>query len=131
MKTTWLASVSVNPSPPTLLEHKSSPTSSRSSTRPGEGKFSDSNRVEEVLSRIPDQVLEDQQYQNARRNSGRQNAQVELDPALRRLITSMVRRHTELYKAYTEDGEFQEWLNVEMFRVTYRYVVPCLIKGQP
>ena len=43
----------------------------------------------------------------------------------------MVRCHTELYKAYTEDGEFQEWLNVEMFRVTYRYVVPCLIKGQP
>ena len=86
------------------------------------GKFSDSKRVEEVLSPIPDQVLEDQQYQNARRNSGRQNAQVELDSALRRLITSMVRRHTELYKACTEDGEFQEWLNGEMFRVTYRDV---------
>ena len=71
---------------------------------------------------MPDQVLEDQQYQNARRNSGRQNAQVELDSALRRLITSMVRRHTELYKACTEDGEFQEWLNVEMFRVTCRDV---------
>ena len=37
-----------------------------------------------------------------------QNAQVELDSALRRLITSMVRCHTELYKAYTEDGEFQD-----------------------
>ena len=43
----------------------------------------------------------------------------------------MVRSHTELYKPYTEDGEFQEWLNGEMFRVTYRDVVPCLIKGQP
>jgi type I restriction enzyme R subunit len=72
------------------------------------GKFSDSKRVEEVLSRMPGQVLEDQQYQNARKNSGRQNAQVELDSALRRLITSMVRCHTELYKAYTEDGEFQD-----------------------
>ena len=53
-------------------------------------------------------------------NSGRQNAQVELDSALRRLITSMVRCQTELYKAYTEDGEFREWLNGEMFRVTYQ-----------
>ena len=43
MKTTWLASVSVNPSPPTLLEHMRSPTSSRSSTRPGEGSSRTAN----------------------------------------------------------------------------------------
>ena len=24
------------------------------------------------------------------------------------------------YKAYTEDGEFREWLNGEMFRATYQ-----------
>ena len=60
------------------------------------GKFSDSKRVGEVLNRMPEQVLEDQQYQNARKNSGRQNAQVELDSALRRLVTSMVRCQTEL-----------------------------------
>ena len=84
------------------------------------GTFSDSKQVEEVLSRMPGQVLEDQQYQNARKNSGRQNAQVELDSALRRLVTSMVRCQTELYKAYTEDGEFREWLNGEMFRATYQ-----------
>ena len=69
-------------------------------------------------SRFPARFLEDQQYQNARMNSGRQNAQVELNSALRRLVTLMVRCHTELYKAYTEDGEFREWLNAEMFRAT-------------
>ena len=69
---------------------------------------------------VPGQVLEDQQYQNAKNNSGRQNAQVELDSALRRLVTSMVRCQTELYKAHTEDGEFREWLNGEMFRLTYQ-----------
>ena len=52
-------------------------------------------------------------------NSGKQNAQIELDSALWRLITSMVRSQTELYKAYTEDREFREWLNGEMFRATY------------
>ena len=84
------------------------------------GKFSEPERVSKVLNRMPEQVLEDQQYQNARMNSGRQNAQIELDSALRRLVTSMVRCQTELYKAYTEDGEFREWLNGEMFRATYR-----------
>ena len=84
------------------------------------GKFSEPERVSEVLNRMPEQVLEDQQYQNARKNSGRQNAQVELDSALRRLVTSMVRCQTELYKAYTEDGDFREWLNGEMFRATCR-----------
>ena len=84
------------------------------------GKFSDPGRVSEILNRMPEQVLEDQQYQNARKNSGRQNAQVELDSALRRLVTSMVRCQTELYKAYTEDGDFREWLNGEMFRATYQ-----------
>ena len=84
------------------------------------GKFSDPSRISEVLNRMPEQVLEDQQNQNARKNSGRQNAQIELDSALRRLVTSMVRCQTELYKAYTEDGEFREWLNAEMFRATYQ-----------
>ena len=84
------------------------------------GKFSNPSRVSEVLNRMPEQVLEDQQYHNARKNSGRQNAQIELDSALRRLVTSMVRCQTELYKAYTEDGEFREWLNEEMFRATYQ-----------
>ena len=84
------------------------------------GKFSDPGRVSEVLNRMPEQVLEDQQYQNARKNSGRQNAQVELDSALRRLVTSMVRCQTEIYRAYTEDSEFREWLNGVMFQATYQ-----------
>ena len=31
----------------------------------------------------------------------------------------MVKCQTELYKAYTEDGDFREWLNGEIFRATY------------
>ena len=65
---------------------------------------------------MPEQVLEDQQYQNTRKNSGRQNAQVELDSALMRLVTSMVRCQTEVPKAYTGDKDFHEWLNGEMYR---------------
>ena len=39
---------------------------------------------------------------------------------MRRLVTAMVRCQTELYKAYTGDADFREWLNGEMFRATYQ-----------
>ena len=84
------------------------------------GTFSEPERVAEILNRMPDQVLEDEQYRNARTNSDRQNAQIEHDSAVRRLVTAMVRCQTELYKAYTGDADFREWLNGEMFRATYQ-----------
>ena len=84
------------------------------------GIFSEPGRVAEVISRMPGQVLEDDAYRNAKMNSDRQNAQIEHDSAVMRLVTAMVRCQTELYKAYTGDKAFHEWLNGEMFRVTYR-----------
>ena len=84
------------------------------------GTFSEPERVAEILNRMPDQVLEDEAYRNARTNSDRQNAQIEHDSAVRRLVTAMVRCQTELYKAYTGDADFREWLNGEMFRATYQ-----------
>ena len=85
------------------------------------GNFSEPERVAEILNRMPKQVLEDEAYRNAKMNSDRQNAQIEHDSAVRRLVTAMVRCQTELYKAYTGDADFREWLNREMFRMTYQY----------
>ena len=84
------------------------------------GEFTEPERVNEIINQMPNQVLEDEDYRNARMNSGRQNAQIEHDSALRRLITAMVRCQTELYKAYTGNEDFRDWLNGEMFRLTYR-----------
>ena len=84
------------------------------------GIFSEPGRVAEVINRMPGQVLEDDAYRNAKMNSDRQNAQIEHDSAVMRLVTAMVRCQTELYKAYTGDKAFHDWLNGEMFRVTYR-----------
>ena len=81
--------------------------------------FSEPERVAEVINQMPGQVLEDEAYRNAKLNSDRQNAQIEHDSAVRRLITAMVRCQTELYKAYSSDADFREWLNAEMFRLTY------------
>ncbi len=81
--------------------------------------FTDADKVAELIRTIPDQVVADTAYQNARLNSDPQNARIEHDAALRRLITSMVRTNTELFKAYTENPDFRAWLSDQSFWLTY------------
>ena len=81
--------------------------------------FTDADKVAELIRTLPDQVVADTAYQNARRNSDPQNARIEHDAALRRLITSMVRTNTELFRAYTENPDFRAWLSDQMFWLTY------------
>ena len=81
--------------------------------------FTDADKVAKLIRTLPDQVVADTAYQNARRNSDPQNARIEHDAALRRLITSMVRTNTELFRAYTENPDFRAWLSDQMFWLTY------------
>ena len=81
--------------------------------------FTDADKVAELIRTLPDQVVADTAYRNARRNSDPQNARIEHDAALRRLITSMVRTNTELFRAYTENPDFRAWLSDQMFWLTY------------
>ena len=81
--------------------------------------FTDADKVAELIRTLPEQVVADTAYRNARRNSDSQNARIEHDAALRRLITSMVRTNTELFRAYTENPDFRDWLNDQMFWLTY------------
>ena len=79
----------------------------------------DADKVAQLIRTIPGQVVADTAYQNARLISEAQNARIEHDAALRRLITSMVRSNAELYKAYTENPSFRSWLSDQMFWLTY------------
>lgn len=81
--------------------------------------FTDADKVAELIRTLPDQVVADTAYRNARRNSDPQNARIEHDAARRRLITSMVSTNTELFRAYTENPDFRAWLNDQMFWLTY------------
>ena len=81
--------------------------------------FTDADKVAELIRTLPEQVVADTAYRNARRNSDPQNARIEHDAALRRLITSMVRTNTELFRAYTENPDFRARLNDQMFWLTY------------
>ena len=84
------------------------------------GDFTDPDQITKALQGIPEQVANDSAYKNARLNSDPQNARIEHDAALQRLITSMVRNQTELYKRYTENPEFREWLSGQVFWLTNR-----------
>ena len=68
---------------------------------------------------MPDRAKEDEAYQNAKMNSDRQNARIEHDAALRHQVTAILRDSTELYKKYTEDPDFQNWLSGVIFKLTY------------
>ena len=81
--------------------------------------FTDADRVGNLIANFPQQVEADTAYRNARRNSARENARVELDVALRRAIINSLQCSTELYKHYTENADFKRWLHTQIFAATY------------
>ena len=91
--------------------------------------FSNPEHLNEIIKGMPARVNEDEAYQNAKMNSDRQNARIEHDAALKRQITAMLRDNTELYKKFTEDPDFQQWLSEQIFAATYKTIEETT-KGQ-
>ena len=83
------------------------------------GEFTSPDQVAKAIEGIPEGVAADPAYKYAMLNSDAQNARVEHDAALQKLITSMVRTHTELYKQFAENPEFKAWLSNNVFWATY------------
>ena len=84
------------------------------------GLFDDAKRMEErITGEIPRKVSEDQAYQNARKNSDRQNARIEHDEALRRVITSLFSDDAQLFKQFHDNDSFRRWLTDTVFGMTY------------
>ena len=75
-----------------------------------------SRGIQESLAALPDKLAADQAFQNAKLNSGEQNARIEFEQAMQRAIIGGVRTDTELYRQYMEDPEFQASLNERLWR---------------
>jgi len=69
---------------------------------------------------IPDRVAADVAYQNARRNNDKQNARIEHDRALTRVMTELVKDDTELFKQFMDNDSFKKWLSDSVFDATYK-----------
>lgn len=86
----------------------------------GNIQWSDADRVRRLITEdIPSKVSADKAYQNAMKNSDRQNARVEHNKALKRVMTAVLKDDTELFKQFSDNDDFRKWLEDRIFSVTY------------
>ncbi len=82
--------------------------------------WSDGDRVERLITQeIPARVAADSAYRNARKNNDKQNARIEHDKALGRVMTSILKDDTELFKQFMDNDGFKRWLSDFVFGETY------------
>ena len=86
----------------------------------GDIPWEDADRVRRLITEeIPAKVAGDTAYRNARENSDRQNARIEHDEALRRVMTAVLNDDMQLFKQFTDNEGFQRWLTDTVFGLTY------------
>ena len=73
----------------------------------------------EDLDRLFNLSPADRAYQNAIKHSDKQNARIEHDKALQRVIMALLSDHTELFKQFSDNPSFKKWLSDTVFRLTY------------
>lgn len=72
-----------------------------------------------IAEGIPDRATADAAYRNAKRNSDWQNARVEHDMALLRMMTAVLKDDTELFKQFMDNKSFRCWVAHTVFGLTY------------
>ncbi len=86
----------------------------------GNISWTDSDRVHKLITEeIPSRVAADAAFQHAKKNSDRQNARIEHDKALSRVMTAVLRDDTELFKQFVDNESFRRWLTDTVFGLTY------------
>ena len=81
--------------------------------------WNDADNVRRQILEIPAMVSRDEQYQNAMRNSDKQEARTESDRVLQKVIFSIMADNMELFKQYTDNQDFKKWLSDLVFNLTY------------
>ena len=86
----------------------------------GNVAWTDADRIGKLITEeIPNLVAADTAYQNASKNSDRQNARIEHDKALGRVIVALMKDDTELFKQFSDNESFRRWLSDTVFSLTY------------
>lgn len=83
--------------------------------------WKDGDKIRHVIAEeIPSRVAQDKAYQNAQANSDQQNAKLEHDKALKRVMLDLLQDHTELFKQFSDNPGFNRWLTDTVFNATYQ-----------
>ena len=72
-----------------------------------------------ITEEIPRQLAADTAYRNACRHADAQNARIELESSLQRIIAAMYQNNMQLLIQYQKHPEFKEWLKETYFKLTY------------
>lgn len=82
--------------------------------------WTDTDRVHKLITEeIPSRVAADTAFQNAKKHSDRQNARIEHDKALARVMTAVLKDDAELFKQFADNESFKRWLSDTVFGLTY------------
>jgi len=73
-----------------------------------------------ITEEIPKRVALDTAYQNARKNPDKQNARIEHDKVLGRVIIGLMKDDTELFKQFSDNPGFKRGLSDMVFAETYQ-----------
>ena len=120
----------VDPVPPGGGGHKADPELDQLSNiiREFNGLFGgiqweDADRVAQLITEtIPARVSADTAFRNAQQNSDRENARIEHDGALRRVMTSMMKDDNQLFKQFMDNDSFKRWMTDRVFGLAYEQV---------
>ena len=82
----------------------------------GDIEWEDADRVAELITKtIPERVAADSAFQNARENSDEENARIEHDKALQRVVTSIMKDDNQLFKQFMDNRSFKQWMTATIY----------------
>ena len=83
--------------------------------------WKDEDRVIQLVTKtIPVKVAEDKAFRNAKKNSDEENARIEHDRALQRVLMGIMQDDTELFRQCTDNREFKKWFGDVVFKIAYQ-----------
>ncbi|MCT4606233.1 MAG: type I restriction endonuclease subunit R, partial [Marinisporobacter sp.] len=85
----------------------------------GNINWNDEDHVKRNIAGIPAAVSKDVAYQNAMKNSDKQNARIESERALKKAVMNMMTDNMELFKQFNDNPSFNKWLSDMVFNLTY------------
>ena len=97
----------------------------------GDIHWEDADRVQQLIAEIiPARVAADTAFRNARQNSDRENARIEHDQALLRVMTAVMKDDTVLFKQFMDNASFKRWLTDTVFTLAYEPTATLRTAGQ-
>jgi type I restriction enzyme, R subunit len=87
----------------------------------GNVPWTDADRVHKLITEeIPAKVAADRAYKNAMKRPDKQNAKIEHDKALTRVMTGVLNDDAQLFKQFSDNESFRRWLTDTIFALTYK-----------